>query len=392
MSRPMLLAGGLLLALPCMQVVQAHGHALYDQCNYTDSGTVTAHVVGNFEHNSKKKDPLTDWIEIPHPQAWTCTRYTSHPSKSIEVLVKNWMPPVLQHAFKFEGETYDVYQALSSTYTHHSGGLGFIMKRRYTIESSSGYSWHSPWLPVRHDNAGGAHPPALKHFLALPNKATYLVSLENQVRLFNWASTSHHKPSQNFPKTGEVTEFEVTKHQYWTAHSDVPARKRFSRIRAWFNRNDKTCTTLTAEKTVYLPTVGKDKFTDIGSTAGLTGFNLDLINCSENIKGIEYKLLPVRFVDGGHRPTALQTNDWSTVYANGTLSLSQNSSAKGVGIQILESGNPVKFDRTSRLVVPGYSKGDTSASIPLQARYIQTEADVTAGTVYATMTVLYMYK
>jgi len=392
------LGAGLIVTVLSVHAAQAgkhHYNYTYDDCAVQDSGFVVAHVVGEFTTDSKRKDVLTDWIDMPHPQAWSCTRYTSNPSKALEVQVKPHMPIVIQADYDFENDTYSIYKSSS----HASELLGYIMRRRYHVKSDSGYEWTSVWRPVRHNNHNDIHQ--YDHYMALPDQDHYTVSIESQVRLLKWYE------NHDFPRTGKAVEFKAANWRYWVAqHGAPPAHlglppvqsygsrpRRDSIVRVWFNREDKTCTTPEAEKTVYLPAVPKSSFTGVGSTAGHTGFNLELTNCSSKVKGIEYKLAPVRMHTPSHDPTVLETVAWKTAYPDGTLPLGSHSTAKGLSVQVLDGGGePVVFDRKTRLVASSYSAGDPAATIPLQAQYIQTAPIVTAGTVYATMTVLYMYK
>jgi len=150
---------------------------------------------------------------------------------------------------------------------------------------------------------------------------------------------------------------------------------RESIVRVWFNRDDKTCNTPAAGNLVILPTVQRSAFTGVGTTTGNTGFNLELVNCSPTISEIEYKLTPAPPHTPGHDPTVLETLTWATAYPDGTLPPGSFSTATGVGVQVLDgSGNPVVFDRITRLAAPNYSAGDPTATIPLQAQYIQTGA------------------
>ncbi|MBR7539175.1 hypothetical protein KC221_23600, partial [Mycobacterium tuberculosis] len=74
------------------------------------------------------------------------------------------------------------------------------------------------------------------------------------------------------------------------------------------------------------------------------------------------------------------------------MPLSAQSTAKGVRIRVTDSaGAAVVFDTSNR--IDAYSK-DTggSFSIPLRVSYVQTEANVTPGTVNGAMSVLMEYQ
>jgi len=377
--------------LAMMLVCVRNAHATHDTCTINDHATTVAHVVGTFKETSPEHDPLTDWIDISHPNVWTCTR-TGHKTKTkIKVILRPYMSPAtsVDDSFNFEGENYSVY----SPYTTADTRIGYIMTRRYRIQADSGYDWTSPWLPLRVNNAGASHPPSHIHDLVLPDKDTYRVSIESRIRLLKRTHKKHHHPGKPFPRVGEAIEFQAVKWSYWRAGSSHP--ESFVRVRAWFNREDKTCTTPLAEKTVFLPKVQTTDFKGkVGeASAGNTGFNLTLNNCSDGVTGIEYKLTPVRITGSPEfHPMVRENPPWPLTPERGTLPLLPHSTAKGVRVQVLDgNGIPVKFDRKTRLVAP-YTQGDNGTSIPLQARYLKTEPTITPGSVYATMSVLYMYK
>jgi len=396
-------AGGWAFALAgALGMGEVHAYA-YDNCILADSNdTYVAHVVGTFRPAAQQYDFLTDWINLDHPEAWSCTRYTNEPDRKIEVQVKPWMPVsgIVQADYTLpeDGRIYSIYYDFATT--NHHNKVVYIMRRRYTIKSASGYEWTGEWHATRHNNHNDVHQ--YDHFMALPHLDTYEISIESQVRLLKWLPS--HAPNTNFPRTGEAIEFQVTNWRYWvTQHwggwhaglglpmpqDYVHRPQRYSRVRVWFNREDKTCTTPSSEKLVLLPPVPRSAF-DASNTAGTTPFTLELINCSAGITSIEYKLVPVRLAENSHNPTALETINWAATYSNGTLS--NTGTATGVGVQVLDAnGQHVDFDRTSRVVAFDSNPGP-AASIPLQAQYIKTDANVTAGSVIAVMSVLYMYK
>jgi len=346
------------------------------------------HAVGTFASDSPQHDFLTDWIYLSHPDAWTCLHKTANPKTTTEVILKARMSPAspVDSDFIVDGENYGVYKSDTAT----DSRIGFIVNRRYRIKAIDyDYDWESPWLPVRDNTDNGAHPDGYKHFLALPDGTSYTVSFESKIRLVKRPANGHK--TNNFPRTGEVIEFRAVKWWYWRA-SGGGLPERYTRIRVWFNRDDKTCTT-PSSKTVYLRDVRTSEFSGEGSWAKETGFTLELTNCSSEVKKIKYKLAPVGLTGApNYHQVALETIPWSLLTPEpGALPLGAGTTATGVHVQVLDgNGNPVKFDRTTMLVAP-YTKGSGTASIPLQARYLQTGSTVTPGRVYATMSVLYMY-
>jgi len=382
--------GAGLMALLCVHTAQAVDDCvLSGDINPTD----IVHVVGEFESSSQQHDFLTDWVKISHPNAWSCTRKNEAATSKTKVIFKAYMLGIggtepVDHNFIVDGENYGVYRSGNAP---NSERIGFIVTRQYHINASNGYSWSSPWLPVRRDTDNNAHPPGYEHELSLPNDTTYTVSFDYWIRL---VKRPHDKATANdFPKTGQAIEFDAVAWSYYRAKGVLLQPYRHTRVRAWFNRKDNTCTTPVSQ-TVKMDAVPISLFKGIGQSPlpGTTPFKLALTDCSPSITGIDYKLAPASLHPNSHKPTLLETRRWHTIPHTGMLA-NTTGSATGVGVQVLDgNGSPVTFDTASKLTANTFTPGDTAIDIPLQARYIQTGNTVTPGTVHATMTVLYMYK
>ena len=66
------------------------------------------------------------------------------------------------------------------------------------------------------------------------------------------------------------------------------------------------------------------------------------------------------------------------------------SSATGIGLQLLDAlGKPLVYGSTMQ--VAGYAGSAGDYSVPLRARYYQTDASVTAGNANAAVTVTISY-
>lgn len=139
-----------------------------------------------------------------------------------------------------------------------------------------------------------------------------------------------------------------------------------------------TCST--PDQSVALPSMVLEKFKGVGSTgdqSGMKGFNLRFNNCPPGYARINYVLSPI----GGPLPTLA-----------GTLPVDGGSTAKGVAIQITgTNGTPATFNQ--RIALSAYSSSTGgSYTIPMNARYIQTAAKVTPGTISGMMSVLMDYQ
>lgn len=140
-----------------------------------------------------------------------------------------------------------------------------------------------------------------------------------------------------------------------------------------------TCTVTTPSVSVSLGTVASKTFTSVGSSSTPTSFQIGL-NCTGVTTNVG-----ITFTDA--------TNPGN---ATSTLSLTDDSSATGVGIQILYSGSPVQYGADSSVagnagqVMLG-SINDTSQNLNFSGRYVQTGSAVTAGTAdgIATFTMSY---
>lgn len=130
-------------------------------------------------------------------------------------------------------------------------------------------------------------------------------------------------------------------------------------------------------QTVVLPSTRAGSLTGIGTTAGERSFQIQINNCPKGYSKILYRLTP----EGG-----------TIENAPGVLPLSADSTAKGVKIKVTDNaGAAAAFDTST--AVDDYNK-DTggSFSIPMRVSYVQTEANITPGTVNGAMSVLMEYQ
>jgi major type 1 subunit fimbrin (pilin) len=130
----------------------------------------------------------------------------------------------------------------------------------------------------------------------------------------------------------------------------------------------------TPDVLVPMGTHDTKELTGPGSVAPATRFTLGLSNCPAGLNSIQYRIDPA---------TSVTSSTQSVVALDG------GSTAKGMGLQLLDNQGVVlplkKFINFS-----DYDKSTGgSYSIPLQARYYQTDSAVTAGSantsVYVTM-------
>lgn len=144
------------------------------------------------------------------------------------------------------------------------------------------------------------------------------------------------------------------------------------------------CTVTTPQVTVPMGSIPKTAFSGIGSTAGTQPLNIDLM-CSGGDPG-ESKAISVTLTDNTN-PANQST----------TLSLTPNSIATGIAIQMLQGQTVLGYGPDSNL--PGnpgqWSAGNSGMGvfrIPLSARYIQTGATITPGSANGRATFTMSYR
>ena len=182
--------------------------------------------------------------------------------------------------------------------------------------------------------------------------------LRNAVPLVNGVSNNHIQFSF-YAKT--------TSGSRWTFHN--------IRLDTTLTRIEASCSV--PSQAVALQPATARSLTGIGATAGERSFQISINDCPKGYNKVLYRLKPVG--------DTIETSA-------GVLPLSPESTAKGVRIKVTDgAGAPVVFDTSTR--IDDYNK-DTggSFSIPMRVSYVQTEANVTPGTVNGAMSVLMEYQ
>lgn len=120
------------------------------------------------------------------------------------------------------------------------------------------------------------------------------------------------------------------------------------------------------------------EFTGVDSTSRATSFSISLNGCPAGMTGIEYRIDPV---------TTVVNNAQSVVALDGS------SSARGVGVQLLDSTGTAPFPLGQWTRFNEYDPATGgSYSIPLKARYYQTDASIGVGTANTSMTFTMTYE
>ena len=153
-----------------------------------------------------------------------------------------------------------------------------------------------------------------------------------------------------------------------------------------------TCTT--PDFSVSLGKWSTERFTGKGSTTPWVAANITLTNCG-TFAGSNVAVANYWSDDSTSSSTTMQWNTWSLSLspvtsvldsANGIMALdnSNGSAATGIGIQISAGDTATAdagiIDFSSPVSGTFSSDGAVNVTLPLSARYIQTEDSVTAGT------------
>ncbi|VWC77330.1 fimbria adhesin protein [Burkholderia lata] len=232
----------------------------------------------------------------------------------------------------------------------------------------------------------------------IPNIGIRIVNPQGQMAPFmdsccTWFENKwniYYAPRIQLIKTGNVTEAGVLSGPYARYTANSPAGQTL--VEYHFSRpvlvtpKVPTCAVTTPRIQVPMEkTMATTAFAGVGSTAPPKPFEIGLA-CSGGDTGTATNVY-VTLTDAttpGNRST--------------TLSLSNDSMASGVGIQILKDNlvlgygpDSSSFDNPNRWWAGRVAQGATGLVIPLQARYVQTHQRIVPGSAkaYATFTMSY---
>ncbi|MBR8207450.1 fimbrial protein [Burkholderia cenocepacia] len=225
---------------------------------------------------------------------------------------------------------------------------------------------------------------------SIPNVGMRIVSPRGEVAPFSsgappgWETpwNVNYAPKIQLIKTGNITESGVLSgaYAYYRANTDggqVLAEYRFAGP-VLVTPKVPSCTVTTPRIQVPMgKTLASTVFTGVGATAPSQSFEINL-SCSGGDKGTSAKVY-VTLTDA--------TNPGNT---SKTLSLSKDSKATGVGLQILKGDDVLGYGpassaigNTNQWLGGSVAQGASGMSIPLRARYVQTSPRVTVGTANA---------
>jgi type 1 fimbria pilin len=220
-----------------------------------------------------------------------------------------------------------------------------------------------------------------------PNSSLYL-SANGQRVLSDIFSTL----TVQFIKTGDITSINSLTGAFASIRQNTSSGQELGRI-SWatpvfIKPTVPTCSVATSLLNVSMGMVSSNMFSGIGSTSrGGIPFQLQLA-CSGGSTGT-YTNAYVTLTDNYNQGNV--TNALSTLSGNGT--------ASGVGIQILKDGTILSFGpdsssagNTNQWFSGSIIQGRTSFSIPLMARFVQTQNTISPGSVNARATFTMSYQ
>ena len=194
------------------------------------------------------------------------------------------------------------------------------------------------------------------------------------------SSTSLRGLKATFYKTGAITPGElqfpanflegwVSKYNSFSTYGGV----RFATINITGSPKVKIPSCETPDLTVNLGKHAKADFGGIGATSSETPFDFVLNNCSPGMTAVKFTFKPAAGITLVNSGTAAQH-----------LSLKSDSTASGVGVQVLyQDGTLIPFN-TANSIPLGSTDYNASTGgtfkVPMKARYIQTASTVSGGT------------
>ncbi|MCA8205846.1 fimbrial protein [Burkholderia sp. AU33545] len=251
--------------------------------------------------------------------------------------------------------------------------------------------------------------PTMAHWLigsGTPNGNIYPTSVKNiGIRLTNAGHVFPYKTSVSFAnsvfsesfslkleliKTGDITaggtlSGSIMQDRAGSADGQLMLDTRFASP-VIIQPQVPTCKVATPDVIVPMGAVLASSFKGVGTTSVQRPFNIAL-TCSGG--------------KAGTSTNAYVTLTDATASANSstTLSLSKDSTASGIGVQIMKDGAPLGFGpdstavgNTNQWYAGNIAQGQANLTIPLSARYVQTGATVSPGSANARATFTFSYQ
>lgn len=308
-------------------------------------------------------DLLGTWVTSANPTAWTCSHRSNYQSYSVLMGVEGYPPYAIWGNKVVDGQTYHVYDTAVKT------GLGYIARWRYTVKGQT-----SEWYAL--NTATGTHQTPFTLFNARYDGSQYSwnIGVDVQVRFV--------KTSDSLT-AGSTTVFDPMYMRTYQTYGGSKYSGTGTYMIADFLAGNLdvittggTCTT--SDVSVNLPSVSRSDFTGVGYTTARTDFNLNFRQCPAGLASISYLFTPTsRILDNN----------------NGLFALDGNSTARGVGLQLLTIQDiPMNFNRNYLLSSYDPTVANANYTVPLRVGIYQTSNNVTAGNISGSVTFTLSYK
>ena len=348
-------------ALSLLSAAPSWASGLGIDCVYPDTYYVyLPPMTINVGRDAPVGEPIGPWTTASALPTWTCYR-TSTSYGVILLGVAAYGPYTKYGNITVDGQNFGIYNSTVKT------GLGYIVRWRTTYNGQT-----SPWQALSANGGVTVAPETLFGPVEYDAQTRFPLNVEVQVQFV--------KTSTGLT-AGNVAAFDPLYIQpYRSLNGGSQIDQGPYRIVDYKAGDLKiatggTCTTPNVN--VPFPTVPISAFTGIGSTAGVTSFNLSFNNCPAGFNSIGYTFSPTTSIaDAGQ----------------GVVTLSTTSTAKGVGIQITTNDNtPIQYGSVYNL--ENYDPFNTkSYTVPFKAALYQYESQASAGSIKGAVTFTMTYK
>ena len=333
--------------------------ALALECDIVGAGNINfLPAVISVGRDASPGDLIGQWNSTTASPAWACGKDNPmHGVLKIGVIVLSSNP--IYGTTTADGLSHTIYQ------TGKKAGLGYILRWRATYKGET-----SEWQAL---NGVEDNPPQTMFGpVEYEDKQQFPLNIDIQIQFVK---------TSNGLTSGNVQAFDIMMTWPYSDFDDGrfgekgPSRKVSYPSGNLSIVSGGTCTTPNVD--VVFPPVYPNTFAGIGSTAGMTRFEIQFNNCPAGLNSIGYYFSPTTSVIDP---------------ANGVFSLHASSTAQGVGIQLLTADNtPVVFNST--YVLGDYDPSSSNNyTVPLKAAIYQTDESVTPGEVKGLVTFTLDYK
>jgi len=360
----------LLIAGILLPVAGVYAQSARDACSPNRTDQIPLEVTVNMGRDAQYKELIGPWFTSPSV-IWTCKRVASPifyvPANDRRaVKVRTYLGNVKKAgSVQVDGESYTVYTR------GNQDSIGFIIRVQHHLVGHAS----TEFMPLDIDS--GAYTPwkVLESPARRANGDTFEFSTTVQVRLVKLTD-----------KTVPVTDFPFARVEFVTRKFSgggwhwQPADYNASTYRLKANIANVKAACTTRNVPVDLGTAHSGNLKQPGDHGPVKEFNLLFEKCPEYMHSIAYRFTPL--------PAGASVS-------NGILPLDAQSTASGVGVQVLnaDGSTPLAFNNTF-IPLSVYDPFNPLPvyEVPLKARIIRTSGALIGGSVHAAMRMVVRYK